>query len=643
MSERGDDRPSDDGRGGAGEQPGQPGWSPAPPVPGRPGPAGPPPQPGWQGSAQQGPAPQGPGQQGPGQQGPGQQGGWPGQQGWSVPPQQPGTPPRPPQPGGQQGPPPGPGRPGQQQPWGGREETRQFGAVPGQQQGPPAGPAPHGQQGPQGPLGQPGQPSQPGQPGQWGGPSSPPPAGAWSPSSGQPAPWAAQPAKRSRKKPLLIGGAALLVLLLVAGGAFFFLRGGDFTYAGRDVVEPETVLTDAESAVDAYVDSRGGASSDDTSCWFRHRNADTTDIEDDLVCGPVLFVDGDPAEAYLLLPVTPSGGDGDVTLTVATEPTDPAPQALPDADLLSRPDGTAPPSEVDLEPPAPPAAEPGYEATGPFEDVELTAPEGVATLSGPAARVTVTGLGQADRVGAGDDALRPADGEVFRVFSYTIDTGEGLSNDPPALSYSVDGVETPVDTSLVVPGATVEGLVSAPEDADVALVVVDGEATQSLSLLDGSPGDQNLVVTTRANRDADPVPAQQVPGVISAPGRVTTPFTFTVTVQSAELTWFSGTNVTVRPSAPDRAFLLIDTDLVADGLSAGEGPAEYWRLTLPDGTVVASQDVVADPSLIATAFDVPADFTTGTLTFGGVFTYPDTATVDFGAATLSFPVSIPAG
>ncbi len=435
----------------------------------------------------------------------------------------------------------------------------------------------------------------------------------------------------------------LLVLLLVAGGLFFFLRGGDFTYAGRDVAEPEKVLTDAESTIEGYVESRSGASNDDTACWFRYRNADTTDIEDDLVCGPVLFVDGDQSDAYLLLAVTPSGGSGDATLTVAGEPTDPAPQALPDADLLSRPDGTSPPSEVDLEVPQPPAAEPGYEAVGPFDDVDLSTPEGVATLSGPAARVTVTGVGQADRVGAGDEAVRPADGEVFRVFSYTIDTGEGLSNDPPTLSYSVDGEETPVDTSLVVPGATVEGLLSVPEDADVQLVVADDEVTQTLSLLDGSPGSENLVVTTRENRDADPVPAQQIPGVISAPGRVTTPFTFTVTVQSAELTWFSGTNVTARPPAPDRAFLLIDSDLVADGLGAGEGPVQYWSLTLPDGTVVASQDIVEDPQLIATAFDVPADFTTGTLTFGGVFTYPDTATVDFGAGTLSFPVTIPAG
>ncbi len=258
--------------------------------------------------------------------------------------------------------------------------------------------------------------------------------------------------------------------------------------------------------------------------------------------------------------------------------------------------------------------------------------------------MTLTGLAEADRVGTGDDARSPADGEVFRVVEYTVDRGEGYASDAPTLSYVVDGGDpVPVDADQVSPGATVQALVSAPADADVRLVVVDGADTQSLSLVDGSPGPDNLQVTTRVNRTADPVPAQQIPGVISAPGRVTTPFTFTVTIQSATVSWFAGTNVTARPSAPDRAWLVIDTDLVADTFSAGEGPSQYFGLTLPDGTVLAAQDVVDDPALVGTAFDVPADFTTGTVTFGGVYTYPDTATVDFRPATLSFPVSIPAG
>ena len=536
-------------------------------------------------------------------------GGWPGQQGHQPQPQ--------PQPYGQQPPP--PGQPGQRR-WDGRPETEQVGGTPAGPPPPAYGSQPYGSQ----PYGQ--------------------PAGAWNPAGGPP-PWAVQPSRRSRRKPLLIGGAVLVVLLLVAGGLFFLLRGDDFSYAGRTVAEPQQVIDDAEATFGSYVEGRGGTTSDDSGCWFRHLDADTSDVQDDLVCGPVLFVDGDPAATYLLFPLTPSAGDGDVTFEVAAEPADPEPQELTDRELMARPDGGTPPAGAgDLEVPQPPPAEAGYTAEGPFDDVDLTAPEGPATLSGASARVTITGLAEADRIGTGDDARSPADGEVFRVVEYVVDRGEGYASDAPTLSYVVDGGETiPVDSAEVIPGATVAALVSAPEDADVALVVVDGENTQSLSLVDGSPGPDNLQVTTRVNRTADAIAAQQIPGVISAPGRVTTPFTFTVTIQSASLSWFAGTNVTARPSGPDRAWLVIDTDLVADTFSAGEGPSPYFTLTLPDGTVVAAQDIVDDPALVGTAFEVPADFTAGTITFGGVFTYPDTATVDFRPGTLSFPVTVPAG
>ncbi|MFC7575491.1 hypothetical protein ACFQX8_25925 [Klenkia terrae] len=217
-----------------------------------------------------------------------------------------------------------------------------------------------------------------------------------------------QPSKRSRKKPLLIGGAVLVVLLLVAGGLFFFLRGDDFSYAGRTVVEPQQVIDDAEAKLDSYAEGRGGVTSDDSGCWFRYLDADTSDVQDDLVCGPVLFVDGDPTATYLLFALTPSAGDGDVTFEVAAEPTDPQPQELTDRELLASPDGDTPPDGAgDLEVPQPPPAEAGYTAEGPFDDVELTAPEGPATLSGASARVTITGLAQADRVGTGDDARSP--------------------------------------------------------------------------------------------------------------------------------------------------------------------------------------------------------------------------------------------
>jgi hypothetical protein len=43
------------------------------------------------------------------------------------------------------------------------------------------------------------------------------------------------------------------------------------------------------------------------------------------------------------------------------------------------------------------------------------------------------------------------------------------------------------------------------------------------------------------------------------------------------------------------------------------------------------------------AFDVPAGFTDGVITFAGVATFPDSAVADFGAGRLDFPISLAAG
>ena len=537
-------------------------------------------------------------------------GGWPGQgQG-----QSPTPPPGPWQAPQQQGPP--QGQPG----WDGRYPTQQFGAVAPQQ--------PWGA-----PQQQPPRPEGPAQP-----------AGAWNPATG-PAPWAVQPSRRSRRKPVLIGAAAVLVLLLVGGGLFLLLRGADITYDGRTVAEPQQVLDDAEGKFASYAQSRNGATSDQSSCWFERTTADGSDVRDAVLCGPVLFVDGDPSAAYLPFPITPSTGSGDVTFTVADEPGDPEPQALPDPDLLVSPDGSTPPDgSGDVEVPQPPQAASDYSADGPVDGVDLTAPDGPATLSGAAAKVQVTGVAEADRVGRGDDALRPADGEVFRVFSYAITSGEGYANTAPTLSYVVEGRDpVAVDPGLVSPGATVEGLLSAPEDAAVDLVVVDDGVTQTLSLVDGTPGTDNLQVTVRANRASAAPGTQSLPGNISRDG-LSADANYTLDVSAARIGWYTATDITVTPSAPNRGFLVIQDFLTADNASfiAGKPPSSLYTLTLPDGTVVPGQNLSTDPALVATAFDVPADFTTGTLTFGGTGTLNDGSVLTF-AETRTFPVSIPAG
>jgi hypothetical protein len=458
-----------------------------------------------------------------------------------------------------------------------------------------------------------------------------------------PAPWAPPVAPRTKRLrgPWLVG-AALVVVLLVGAGLFLF-RGDPLTLGGRYVTEPEAVLADADEVLAGYVEDRHGVAADDSRCWFELTEPDGHEVREALVCGPVLFVDGDAERTWLRFPVTATTDGGDVRLSVEPLPVDPEPDRLADPDLLRRPEGGSPSGgSGGLEVPAPPQAEPGWSTVGPFADVSWTDPDGAARLSGPAAAVTVTGLAQPDRVGAGDDARRPADGERLVAVRYAIAAGEGTSTSPPVLSYQVTGADpVPVTPGLVAPGTVVEAVLSVPEDAAAAdLVVDDAGVQQRLSLLTGAPGTGNLQVLARSTRVAAINAAPHLEGTLSAPGKVSAVFPFTVTVARASLQWWASGK---QPADPTRAFLVLDVSLAVPDTAPGAVPVEYLSLTLPDGTVLRAGDLNDDPAFVLPAFDVPAGFTAGTLTFAGVATFPDGATADFGAGRLDLPIEIPAG
>jgi hypothetical protein len=450
--------------------------------------------------------------------------------------------------------------------------------------------------------------------------------------------------KRRLRGPYLVGGALVVVLLIGAG--LFLFRGDPLTLGGRYVTEPEAVLADADEVLAAYVEDRHGVAAEDSGCWFELTDADGDEVRDSLACGPVLFVDGDADRSWLSFPVTTEADGGDVRLTVATLPTDPEPQQRPDPDLLRRPGGGSPPEGAGgLEVPPPPRAEAGWSATGPFPDVSYAEPATPSRLSGPAAAVTITGLAEPERVGTGDDARRPADGERFLAVRYAIDQGEGLSTTPPALSYQVSGVDpVPVAPALLGPGNVVEAVISVPEDAETAdLVVEDAGVLQRLSLLTGAPDPGNLQVLARTNRRVDLNAAQQLTGTLGAPGRVSAPFPFTITVNRGTLQWFAGADGAERPADPARALLVLDAGMALPDTPASGVPVKYLSLTLPDGTVVRAIDLSDDPVLVLPAFDVPAGFTDGVIGFAGIATFPDAAVVDFGPGRLDFPISIAAG
>lgn len=474
------------------------------------------------------------------------------------------------------------------------------------------------------------------------------PAGTW---TSDPCTTSAEPASRvpppvlrgRRNRGPWLTATALVVVLLVGGALFLTLRDDPFVLDGRYVLAPEAVLADADDALVEHVEERNGVRSDDSRCWFEATGTEGDDVGDTLLCGPALFVDGDADRSWLRFPLAASPQGGDVRLAVAALPTDPQPERLADPDLLRRPDGGSPPEDsAGLQVPPPARAQPGYTAVGPFAGVEYTAPEGPSRLSGPAAAFTVTGLAAPERIGSGDDARRPAEGQRFVAVTYTIAGGEGLSAIPPTAAYQVAGAQpVPVEPALIAPGTTVEAVVSVPEDAASAdLVVVDGGLVQRLSLLTGAPAEGNVQVLARINRRADVDVTQQLVATLSAPDRVPARFPVTVALDSASLQWFAGPGGGRTPSDPGRALLVLDVGMALPGSRYSAVPLAYLSLTLPDGTILRPVDLDDDPAFVLAAFEVPAGLTTAVVGFRGAATFPDGAVADFGTGRLAFDVAV---
>ena len=113
-------------------------------------------------------------------------------------------------------------------------------------------------------------------------------------------------------------------------------------------------------------------------------------------------------------------------------------------------------------------------------------------------------------------------------------------------------------------------------------------------------------------------------------------------MDQVNLVYFAGPGNAKAPSAPTNAFLDLTTLLNCEG-SPGQFDPVFWSLRLPDGTVLPAGDLDDVPGLISIAFEVPAGFTDGTLSFGGAGPAPDGVTFDTLGVFVPVPVAIAAG
>jgi hypothetical protein len=322
------------------------------------------------------------------------------------------------------------------------------------------------------------------------------PAGGWQPIA---------PTKK-RRTPLIVGLVALLVVALGVGG-FVLLNGSKpkFTFNGKSISNADAVLQEGEKQVNDQVSKRHGAKTADTRCYYAvpkepASGAKKTDIAPQLLCGPVLFVDGDAKQTYLAYSVNQTSSEnGKLVLAVSDAPQSPNPTSLPQSTNLRRPDGETPPSgSGGLKPPAPPAADQDALVVAEVDQSKLTRAPASAVMVGDTYGVRLTTAGEVDRYGNGDGARVAASGTQLVAFTFTIVSGvTGGTAQSHQLTIQVGS-----SPARPVPGRTPPIVVATPSGQPVRLFMVDKGVRQELSLPDGKPGPENILINVRQHRSA---------------------------------------------------------------------------------------------------------------------------------------------
>jgi hypothetical protein len=436
---------------------------------------------------------------------------------------------------------------------------------------------------------------------------------------------------------------AVCVLGLLGGAGWLVGRPPaaiQLTSYGIRVSNAAPLLAQAERAMTAEVRARHGVKSRDARCYFSSiagtgdaigpTGSQPTAIGDRLYCGPVLFVDGDPARPYLTFDLVAGSGppDGGIRLALDSLVGEPdAADPRPDS-LLVRPDGKQP-GPMRLTPPPPPAAVGDVLTTASTLRTPLTPAPPDAQMVGQVSGIRLVEYGFVASYGWGDRARRAPAG--YRLLAFATDQLPGeLADQLPDLSVRVDGQERGPLTQ------TSDYLVTAvPLRAHaVDLVLTDSGLKQSISLLTGRPDGPNPVVTTRIHQ------SQQL--LVSRAIRVrlktragTGMLDGTLTLRALSLTYWAADGS--QCGGIDRAWLHVAATVKLEGDQRAYG-AEAGLITvqLPGSGRLSARNAAVDPAReVDDVIDVPASATVGELSYSG------TLSTSKGTITVLTPVTIP--
>lgn len=456
----------------------------------------------------------------------------------------------------------------------------------------------------------------------------------------------ATPPARRRRKPMVI---ALVAVVVVAAGLVTWLvwpsSSPQFTYQGKAIASPAKVLTAAEANVQALVKARHGAAAQDARCYFAQpvkpaSGAKKSDVAPALRCGPVLFVDGDQAKAYLAVPFTSTTKDGKATLSPQATLTGLQPAAVPSDVKLGRPDGkSAPSGSGGLKVPQPPPATKDVLTTATLGPTAQPQTLQNARIVGKDSGVRLEAAGVIARYGSGDDARSAPPGE--KLIAFQVSPTEGDVTDAGTAQPQVVVPGTAARTVPDTTGGDEWVILAAPASATPLLQLTDGGYKQTLTLPDGKPGANNLAVLARAHRTQVLAFKRSVPIHLSEAGNsADTPWHASATFASLDY-WIPGHEAQHArdPQSAVLSVLLSYTDPDQPGKTFGFDPA-MLQLKVPGGGTLHARNV-ATGNHIFDVFDVPATFTGGTVEITGSETVQG-ITVAVGK-TVSFAVAFQAG
>jgi len=436
---------------------------------------------------------------------------------------------------------------------------------------------------------------------------------------------------------------AVCVLGVLAGAGWLVVsprHSRTLTSYGRPVSNAGSLLRQTETAMRRLVHARHGVLASGSRCYYAAvtdglASVDGTAIGDRMLCGPVLFVDGDPSRPYLTYSLQASPAAGDRMRLTVTSPDGDGISAdpRPDGELV-RPDGQQPPARYRLRPPAPPPAIGDVLTTAGTLGNPITPAAASAVMVGQQSGVRLVEYGFVSEYDWGDRARTAPPGYRLLAFATQSVPGE-LAAQPPDLSVRVDGEERGplAETSDYV-------VTAIPRHArQVELVLTDSGLKQSISLLTGRPNAENPVVTLRSH-DRQQLDIARAVRVRLQTSTGTGVLTGTLTVRQVSLSYWAADGNCPRP---DRAWLHVGAVLQLEGDKQpyGAEPA-LLTVTVPGVGTRRLTNAAADPATrVDDVADVPASVTGGSLTFAGsVHTGKGTLTV---LTPVTIPFQIPAG